>query len=167
MATGGKKPIAIDGSLNGNYTSECSVIDYVMGNPEIISYISSFNVKPFDAIYSDKHCRTVWSLKCSRMRDNINDNNSNKLKISRTHKQMWSDDRSTTFNDNISHDKVNEIISDINNLSIPVHTCVNDIEHLFIDAANSTFGPEYVIELNSKRSCKPKFSKETCKKECI
>ena len=78
---------------------------------------------------------------------------------------MWSDDSSSNFNDFISNDKVNRIILDINNNSIPVHTCVNDIEELFIDAANSTFGPEYIIEINSKRSCKPKFSQETIAKK--
>ena len=74
---------------NGNYTtSENSVIDYVIGNPEIISYIHSFNVKPFDAIYSDKHCRTVWSLKFCYMNDSENIDHNNKVKVTKTHKQM-------------------------------------------------------------------------------
>ena len=98
----------IGNDLNGNFTtSESSVIDYVIGNPEIISYICSFNVKPFDAIYSDKHCRIVWSLKCNTIRDSIIDDFDTKLNIKKTHKQMWSDDSSTTFNDNISNDKLN------------------------------------------------------------
>ena len=80
---------------------------------------------------------------------------------------MWSEDSRITFNDNISDDKLNTIMLDIYNNSIPVDTCVKNIEELFINAANSTFGPEYVIEVGPKRSCKPKFSKETIVKKNI
>ena len=151
---------------NGNYTtSENSVIDYVIGNPEIISYIHSFNVKPFDAIYSDKHCRIVWSLKCGHMNDSENANCNNKVKVTKTHKQMWSEDSSPLFNDNISNENLNQIMQDLNNKSIPINICVSNIEKLFYDAANATFGPEYTVELNSKRSRKLKFSNETLAKK--
>ena len=61
-----------------NYTKwEGYVIDYVIGNPEIISYIFKFDVKPFDAIYSDKHCKIVWSLKCNNIDSSGSSSNSN------------------------------------------------------------------------------------------
>ena len=41
------------------------------------------------------------------------------------------------------------------------------MKSFFINAANLTFGPEYLIEVNSKRSSKPKFSKETIAKKNV
>ena len=137
---------------NGNYTtSENSVIDYVIGNPEIISYIHSFNVKPFDAIYSDKHCRIVWSLKCCYMNISENADCNNKVKVTKTHKQMWSKDSSPLFNDNISSENLDQIMQDLKDKSIPINNCVNNIEKLFYDATNATFGPEYTVKLNPKK----------------
>ena len=37
---------------------------------------------------------------------------------------------------------------DIKNNSISTQTFVKEIEELFIEAAISTFGPEYLIEIN-------------------
>ena len=39
------------------------------------------------------------------------------------------------------------------------------IEELFIDAANSTFGPEYEIEIDCKKHHKNKYNKETLSKK--
>ena len=154
----------------GNYTTvDGSVIDYVIGNPEVISYMFTFEIKPFDAIYSDKHCRVVWSLKCKNENSTSSNNNlcSNKIKIVKTHKQMWSEDSSFKFNSNISDEKVDSIILDINNRSIPIHNCVNKIEELFYETANLTLGKEYEIEVDSKKSHKIKFSKETLAKKTL
>ena len=41
-------------------------------------------------------------------------------------------------------------MQDLYNEFIPINNCVNNIEKLFYDAANATFGPEYTIELNPK-----------------
>ena len=154
----------------GNYTTvDGSVIDYVIGNPEVISYMFTFEIKPFDAIYSDKHCRVVWSLKCKNENSTSSNNNlcSNKIKIVKTHKQMWSEDSSFKFNSNISDEKVDSIIMDINNRSIPIHNCVKKIEELFYETANLTLGKEYEIEVDSKKSHKIKFSKETLAKKTL
>ena len=156
----------------GNYTTwEGSVIDYVIGNPEIISYIFKFDVKPFDAIYSDKHCRIVWSLKCNNIGNSVSSSNNDvfndKIKIIKTHKQMWSDDSGYKFNNNISNEKVDRIISDINDRSIPIQNCVTKIEELFKEAANLTLGAEYEFEIDPGKSGKPKFSKETLAKKTL
>ena len=45
---------------------------------------------------------------------------------------MWSDDSSTTFNDNISDDKLNTIMLDIYNNSIPVDTCVKTLKSFLL-----------------------------------
>ena len=56
-------------------------------------------------------------------------------------------------------------MQDLNDKSIPINNCVNNIEKLFYDAANATFGPEYTVELNPNKNRKPKFSNETLAKK--
>ena len=99
------------------------------------------------------------------MNDSKNVNCNNKVKVTKTHKQMWSEDSSPLFNNNISKENLNQIMVDLNNKSIPINNCVSNIEKLFYDAANATFGPEYTVELNPKRSRKLKFSDETLAKK--
>ena len=69
------------------------------------------------------------------------------------------------INDNISSENLDQIMQDLNDKSIPVNNCVDNIEKLFFDAANATFGPEYTVEINSKKPRKPKFSNETLVKK--
>ena len=89
------------------------------------------------------------------------------MKIIKTHKQMWSDDSGYKFNNNISNEKVDRIISDINDRSIPIQNCVTKIEELFKEAANLTLGAEYEFEIDPGKSGKPKFSKETLAKKTL
>ena len=99
------------------------------------------------------------------MNDSKNVNCNNKVKVTKTHKQMWSEDSSPLFNDNISKENLNQIMVDLNNKSISINNCVSNIEKLFYDTANATFGPEYTVELNPKRPRKLKFSNETLAKK--
>lgn len=78
---------------------------------------------------------------------------------------MCSEESSSKFNANISNEKVENIILDISNKSVSTNYCVTEIEMLFMDAANSTFGPENEIGIDPKQSCKPKFSDATLSKK--
>ena len=82
------------------------------------------------------------------MNDSENIDCNNMVKVTKTHKQMLSEDRSRLFNDNISSENLDQIMQDLNDKSTPINNCLNNIEKLFYDAANATFGPEYTVELN-------------------
>ena len=123
----------------------------------------NFYIHDFDAIFSDKHCRLSWSLMSSTSTQTISNNKiSNPIVIKKTHRNMWTNDKSTTFSDQINIDEVNNIKENLANKNTDIDYILDKIEKLFKNTANTVLGYEkkYQVDTNAKR--KPiKFDRKT------
>ena len=75
---------------------------------------------------------------------------------------MWTNDKSTTFSDQINIDEVNNIKENLANKNTDIDYILDKIEKLFKTTANTVLGyeREYQVDANAKR--KPiKFDRKT------
>ena len=144
-------------------TSQGSLIDYVLASPIIICKIKQFSVHNFDGIFSDKHCRVSWNLMCNRPTQNNNKTDKKSLiTIKKTHRSMWTSDKSVAFSDQLNINEVNNIRESLANDSTDVNLIIDKIQALFEHTANIVLGyeREYQVDANAKR--KPiKFDRNT------
>ena len=144
-------------------TSEGSLLDYLLASPAILNKIEMFSVYEFDAIFSDKHCRVSWSIKCyNQSHINIKDERSNLITIKKGHRNMWTSESATVFSNQINIDEVNNIKEDLDNSNTEINSILNDIQKLFKCTADKVLGHEYEYEIDINKKRKPvKFNRET------
>ena len=144
-------------------TIQGSVIDYLLASPLIICKTKQFYVHDFDGIFSDKHCGVSWNFSCPRpIRTNVNVEKKSLITVKKTHRNMWTSDKSVAFSDQLNINEVNNIRINLVNNETDVNCILDKIQKLFKNTANSVLGceREYQIDANAKR--KPiKFNRKT------
>ena len=153
--------------INGKATTtDNSVIDYVLSSHFILSRIHSYIIHDFDALFSDKHCRITWSLKCNNNLRETSRHVCERRNFFRTHRSMWKTEKIPEFLNNIENEAVTSIVPDLQNDDIPIDDIVVKFKDLYINAANATFGDEKEIELQvTNDNMKVKFSRDTRNKK--
>ena len=137
-------------NFDGNATHDKgSVIDYVVACPEILARVGHFYVQQ-ETIFSDSHFIISWSIQCPDQgnRDIIESNN--RIKIKKTHRNMWSNSKAPEFSDHLDIDTLNSIRGGLNNPETPIDHIINKMQTLFEQAANSTLGPECEYEIDNR-----------------
>ena len=130
----------------GKYTSNgCSVVDYFIGSPFLMSKVAVFEVLTFDALLSDVHCPVVLSLSV------ITDNSvaettdepawvgeipqgSNKEKI-----KGWDEEKTATFINNVNECDLGPVLDAIENNEDP-NVANAQLVSVLLEAARTTFG---------------------------
>ena len=144
-------------------TTDGSLIDYVLASPPIICKIKQFFVHDFDGIFSDKHCRISWNLLCAKpIQSNTKIEKKSMITVKKTHRNMWTNDKSVAFSDQLNINEVNNIKETLANKNSDIDYILDKIEKLFKNTANTVLGyeREYQVDTNAKR--KPiKFDRKT------
>ena len=139
-------------------TSDGSLLDYMIASPVIVCKIENFLVHDFDAIFSDKHCRVTWSIKCNNQRHNTNNatDTSNIISVKKTHRNMWASDKALNFTRQLNLEELNMIKVKLGNPNVHIDYILNDIQTLFNCTANNALGEEYEykIDINKKQTHK-------------
>ena len=73
--------IGLDKGVGRTTSKDCSLVDYIISSPAMVSYFKRFEVLDFDPVYSDVHCGLSCEiesmLECNHLRpdkiESIND----------------------------------------------------------------------------------------------
>ncbi len=158
--------LIMNGRMGKDTVGKCtstdqSVIDYVIAEPAILARTSHFYVEDFDGLFSDKHCKVKWSLKCKDISYENTDEQNDKVKMLKTHRSMWSDDKKQHFVANIKPEWEQGLITDIDNSDYSIDAICDKLKNVFLEAANATLGQEKEIVINTKtKKHKPWFNNE-------
>ena len=145
-------------------TSDGSLIDYMIASPVLLCKVENFLVHDFDAIFSDKHCRVSWSIKCINQPHNLNKitDTSNVISIKKTHRNMWASDKAIDFTKQLKVNDINNIKNKLDNHETHIDCILSDVQTLFKNAADNVLGEEYEYEIDISRKYKPiKFDRQT------
>ena len=145
-------------------TSEGSLIDYMLANPAILCKVENFMVHDFDAIFSDKHCRVSWSIKCDNLNQNTNNATdvSNVISVKKSHRNMWSSEKTIDFAGQLNLGEIDNIKTKIGNPETHIDRILNDVQIIFKCTADKTLGKEREYEIDTNRKYRPiKFDRQT------
>ncbi len=89
---------------------DSSVIDYMITSPQLLCTVHKFEVEPFDALFSDRHCLINIFMKCKA---NVQDVNIvvNKPKAIET--PIWNNFKCENFINEIMSDNVQEVVRNL------------------------------------------------------
>lgn len=126
-----------------------SVVDYVLTSVSLIKHILNFEVKDFCALYSDAHCPIEFCLKTT-LEPNVRAPVNNTLKT-----KHWDESKKDEFELTLDRQKMQSIhdkLCDENSIDKRNINCVMDeIEMIFTESANITFGTYTPKPLKNKR----------------
>ena len=153
-----------------------SVVDYVICSSGLFDIIAEFSILEFNSLYSDAHCPISFALKC----DSRNNCHNSENEASGVHNseeggrkiKHWDMLKSMEFKNSINVEKINEILTEMENLvSIENNIDATDIDSItdktckiLLDAATNTLGTYRVY---NKENDKPNTShKQWFNREC-
>ena len=124
--------------IGRNICTNSSVVDYVLSSLNTSKYFSYCNIAEFCELFADAHCPVEFSMKPDTNKKFDRPLNcSSKIK-------PWDENKKDNFNSNIDIDKVQCILSRLNSGNLNdkenVNQLMSEIENLFRDSAQTTFG---------------------------
>ena len=137
--------VGVDGQSGKCTSTGCSVIDYFIGSPFLMSQVEEFEVLTFDALLSDVHCPVVLSLRVktdNSTTERIDEpawvgqmpKGSSKEKI-----KGWDDEKASSFIDNVSKCDLSHVYDALDNNEDP-NVANALLVSVLLDAARTTFG---------------------------
>ena len=147
----------------GNLTCRnASVVDYCLSNVNVLERLVDLEILEFPTLFSDVHTPFTLTLKKEHSPGEDADagvipNESSTEKV-----KKWEQEKSSIFQNNIDIDKLNFIISKLENVDQQnvnqnyINTLVTNIGQVLLDSAKQTFGVKLV---NTNYSKKKKITK--------
>ena len=139
-----------DGGAGSVTTTHNTTVDYVIGSPLLMCYVTQFKVLNFDALYSDLHCGLHTQLKfnvLSRSTTAITHERVNSASWDTPGK--WRVEKQGDYVGNIDVNTVNELLVRADELS--VNDISIEIKHILVDPAKKVF-PKFESKKYIKKS---------------
>jgi hypothetical protein len=130
----------------GKCTSNgCSVVDYVIGSPDLFSKVLEFEVNAFDAMFSDVHCPVSLSLKLEHVSNSvtessISDQYDHVASLSEPKVKAWDESKVADFQYAINRVDVEKINAMLDDDELSVDRLNNEMTSLLISAAKCSMG---------------------------
>ena len=140
-----------------------SCVDYIVSTAYVLDKIDFFSVEDFEPLFSDSHCSVILHLK-TKHQSNMKADDSNVK--SEPEIRLWNDEKGDSFQENLSEEKINQILSELNNMkakineinATKINEIVSSIENLFLENAKKVFGIKKCKNIKTGNNNKPWFN---------
>lgn len=145
-----------------------SIVDYCIMSPELFSYVSDFEILPFDPLLSDVHNGITVNFISKPLKHHIVENEVNSVQ-----KPKWVNENRDLFVNSINAESLLNMEQKILNISamepeninqLTVDSLVSDCNKLLLDAAS---GANMLSTISHKKSCSKKVKKPWFNRDCF
>ena len=144
-----------DRSLGCKTCKGVTVVDYVILSPSLISYVSEFEVLPFDPMISDAHSGVHFSLICNEIDLHVNQGVTANVTMAK-----WNNAEAESFVEHLNTDKIATFLHKIDVLDIDqVAAC--DINELNAECSSNLIGAAREVGFIKDEELQP--PKKNCK----